>query len=109
MEERVGGPPRDGVERIDEVACPTPLFSVVLPSGVHPVDHLIHRVTGLVVAPIPVNQTAEPHGDRVEVVLERGVVLPCGRIFIDDDFRSVFGHPIVDLPRVGGVVNTDER
>ena len=74
MEERVGGPPRDGVEGIDEVTCAASFFSVVLPSGVHPVDHLIHRVAGLVVTPIPVNQTTEAHGDRVEVVLERGVV-----------------------------------
>ena len=71
MEEGVRRPPRNGVKGINKVACPTSLVSVVLPCGVHPIDHFIHRITRLVVAPIPIHESTKAHGDGAEVVLER--------------------------------------
>lgn len=74
VEERVGRPPRDGIKGVNEVAGTALLFTVILARGVHPVDHLVERITGLVVTPIPINQPTESHRDGAEVVLERGVV-----------------------------------
>ena len=109
MEEGIGGPPGDRVESVDEVTRSTSLLTVVLARGVHPVDHLVNGVAGLVVAPITVDETSKTHGHRVEVVLEGSVIRARGRVFVNDDFRPVFGHPIVHLPRVCRMVNADQR
>lgn len=74
MEEGIRRPPGDGVQRINQVACTASLFTVVLTGGVHPIDHFVNGVASLVVAPISVNQATKTHGDRAEIVLERGVV-----------------------------------
>ena len=68
VEERIRRPPRDGVKRINQVARTGLFFSVVLPCGVHPVDHFIHRITRLVVAPIPIHESTKAHGNGAEVV-----------------------------------------
>ena len=78
VEEGIRGPPRDGVESVNEVACSGSLLTVILASGVHPIDHFVNGVAGLVVAPViissTVHETTKAHGHRTEVVLERGVV-----------------------------------
>ena len=109
MEEGERRPPCDGVEGVNKVARPALLISVVLTSGIHPIDHFIHRIAGLVVAPIPVHQSTKAHGDGAEVVLERGVVRTRRCVFIDDDFRAVLCHPIVNLPGCRIVSCSDER
>ena len=108
MEEGIGCPPGDGVQGINEVAFPRVLLSVIFARGVHPVFHLVQRIAGLVVAPIPVNQPAEPHRHGTEVVLERGVVRAGGGVLVDDDFRSVFGQPVVHFPCVSFVSGADQ-
>ena len=74
VEEGIGCPPRDGVKRINQITRTGPFISVVLPCGVHPIDHLIDRITRLVVAPIPIHESTKAHGNGAEVVLERSVI-----------------------------------
>ena len=76
------------------------LFSVPLSSRVHPDFHFFTGITGLMVTPVTINQSAEANGNCVEVGLETCVVRSSCYIFIDDNLWPTSVEPIIHLPRI---------
>ena len=108
MEEDQQSPPGDEVQTVDEVGYTSVLLAVALAIGVHPILHFLQRVTGLVVAPITIDQSTETNGYSTEILLKTRVVASRRRVLVDDDFRPVHVEPDIGFPCFIRIIDANE-